>query len=514
MTLTDEMYACLYAREFSLQAILRLRPELRKQACVVMVGEPPLQQVAALNRKARSLGIAEGMTRVELDTFSSVIALPRSRSEEESARAAALECAGMFSPRIEDRSDGNELLFVLDIQGMERLCGPPDKLARALLRRVNAVGLHASIAICGNVHASIALARGMPSTDQVVVVPRGEECAALSTLPPSVLDLSEAQSETLTLWGIHSLGMLAELPEKALIARMGQEGRRLRDLARGELPHLFEPVEPGFHLMEHMELDIAVEVLDSLLFVIGLMLEQLIVRATARVFALASVSVVLSLEGGSQYERTVRPALPANDKTLWLKLIHLDLEAHPPPAAILALTLMAEHGKTGKVQLGLFSPQLPEPMRLDVTLARIRAIVGEECVGRAQLRDTHSRERYDSIASFSMERFRVPASIPSEAKKEAGTKRLRTASRLIRPAESISVTLRNKRPERFFYHDTWYAVEHAYGPWLASGDWWNPMLWSHEQWDLVGRSDDGALLCCCLLHDLVENDWRMAALYD
>src|SRR5580704_6454353 len=119
--------------------------------------------------------------------------------------------------------------------------------------------------------------------------------------------------------------------------------------------------------------------------------------------ALASLTITLTLEGCATHSRTVRPALPTNDKQLWIKLLHLDLEAHPPHAAILALTLTAEPGSTSKVQLGLFSPQLPEAARLDVTLARIRAIVGEECVGRAVLQDTHAPE------SFRMEPFTVPS---------------------------------------------------------------------------------------------------------
>ena len=195
--------------------------------------------------------------------------------------------------------------------------------------------------------------------------------------------------------------MLAALPEKELIARMGQEGKRLRLLARGELPHLFQPTEPAFTLEERIELDSPVEVLHSLLFVVGMMLDQLILRAKARVLALASVTVALTLEDKEPHTRAVRPALPTNDKQLWVKLIHLDLEAHPPQAAILSLTLSAEPGSTSKVQLGLFSPQLPEPMRLDVTLARIRAIVGDECVGRAVLTDTHQQK------GFRMEPFTV-----------------------------------------------------------------------------------------------------------
>ena len=43
--------------------------------------------------------------------------------------------------------------------------------------------------------------------------------------------------------------------------------------------------------------------------------------------------MTLTLEGGRTHSRTVRPALPTNDRQLWIKLLHLDLEAHPPQAA-------------------------------------------------------------------------------------------------------------------------------------------------------------------------------------
>jgi protein ImuB len=65
----------------------------------------------------------------------------------------------------------------------------------------------------------------------------------------------------------------------------------------------------------------------------------------------------LSLEKAAPHTRTVRPALPTNDKQLWIKLLNLDLEVHPPQGPILSLSLPAEPGS--KVQLGLFSPQLP-----------------------------------------------------------------------------------------------------------------------------------------------------------
>ena len=499
-----ELYACLYAKEFPAQALLRLRPDLHSKPCVVMEGEAPTQHVCSLNTKARLLGMERGMTRVEVDTFPEPVVLSRSTASEKATKAVLLECGGAFSPRVEDRSEANTFLCGIDITGTKSLFGPPEMLARSLLQRVRALGISASITISSNLHAAVSLARGLPPRIPVQVIATGREAAALSSLPLSVLDLNEKQAETFGLWGIHRLGMLAALPETELVARMGQESRRLRQLALGELPHLFQPVEPVFTLEERMELDAPLDVLESLLFGVGVMLDQLILRAKARILALAAVTVTLSLDGGGTHTRTIRPVLPTTEKQLWIKLLHLDLDAHPPPAAILAVALHAEPGSTSKVQLGLFSPQLPEASRLDVTLARIRAVVGEDNVGCAVLRDAHAPE------AFRMEPFTVPTgdSIAPPSPQP------RASMRQLRPLEPASVTLQNAKPTIFFFRERRYSVEHAYGPWSVSGDWWNPTLWGFEQWDLVARALDGTMLCCCMMRDVMQNRWQMAALYD
>ena len=504
MSKPAELYACLYAKEFPAQALLRLRTELRDNPCVVMEGEPPLEQVCSLTRKARSIGLARGMTRVEVETFPAVMVLARLQKEEAATKAVLLECAGGFSPRVEDKSEDAAFICVIDITGTGGLFGPPESLARNLLTRVRSLGITACIAVSHNFHAAISLAKGLSPRTPVRVIPMGEEAAALASLPLAVLDTTAEQADTFGLWGIGTLGMLAALPEKELIARMGQAGKRLRQLARGEMPHLFQPVEPAFTLEEHMELDSPVELLDALLFVINDMLEQLILRAKARVLALACVNITLTLEGGTIHTRTVRPSLPTNEKQIWIKLLHLDLEGHPPQAAILALTLEAEPGSTSKVQLGLFSPQLPEPSRLDVTLARIRGLVGEENVGRPVLKDTYQP------GGFSMEPFTVPSG-PSSV---IPASQSRSAMRKMRPAYPVAVTVQGQRPKAFFFRQKHYVVEHIYGPWLISGDWWQPSLWGFEQWDLVARAQDRTLLCCCLVRDRIEDCWQMAGLYD
>lgn len=499
-----ELYACLCVREFPAQAMLRLRPELRESACVVMEGDPPVELVCSLNRRARRLGLVCSMTKVEVETFEHVAVLKRSVAEESAAREALLECAGRFSPRVEECSTDGIFLCVIDIAGTEKLFGAPEVLANSVSTQVRQLGFSAYVAVSHQFHTAVTAANGLGSRNPVQVIPAGKEKEGLAHLPLSVLHLTPEQAEIFSMWGIRTLGMLAELPQKGLIARVGRDGKRLHELAQGQLPHLFRAVEPAFALSERMEFDSPVEMLDALLFAVNVMLEHLILRATARVFALAEVTVTLQLEGGETHSRTVRPALPSTDRQMWLKLLHLDLEAHPPGAAILAATVTAEPGSMSTVQLGLFSPQLPEPSRLDVTLARIYAIVGEENAGRAVLKDTHAPD------AFQMEGFEVSSTKAAEIRRST----VRPARRQIRPAENITITTQEGQPKSFYFRNQRYIVERAYGPWQCSGDWWNPSLWGHEQWDLVAHAQSGEMLCCCVVRDILRNTWEMAALYD
>lgn len=552
----EELYACVYAREFPAQAMLRLRPALRSGPVAILQGEAPRQFVCSRNARAAALGVSAGMTRAELDVFPTVALLARSLTEEDSARTALLACAGQFSPRVEDCSltpeNDNCFCAVLDIAGTEKLFGPAEVLARKLLLTVRTLGMQAAVVVSSNVEAAICRARlsgakapsnmrhvtarlesrpdtkqtepnlsstarltSCPDTKQsesnvsasVAIIPRGREAAALALLPLAVLPLTPEQTETLARWGLGTLGELAELPEKELIARLGQEGKRLRQLARGEAEHLLVPELLMFSLEERIELDSPVELLDSLLFVLGVLLDALIARATAHIVALAAVTVELKLEGGGTHTRTVRPALPGNDRRLWLKLLHLDLQAHPPAAEIVAVTMSAEPGSTSKVQLGLFSPQLPEPSRLDVTLARIRSAVGEERVGRPILEDTHRPD------AFRIEPFAIPEGSPMRASRG----RSRRALRRLRPPEVVPVTLRERRPITFVFRNQRYVVQQSFGPWFSSGNWWGAEIWSMEKWDLIARPVSGAgkeTICCCLARHPQREDWRIEALYD
>jgi protein ImuB len=508
-----ELYACLRVPEFPAQSLLRLQPELRMLPCVVMDGNRPEQWVCSINTKARLLGVVHGMTRVEVETFPGVHVFERSRKVEAATENVLLQCVGAFSPRMEILHEVGSFACAADIAGNDRLFGSPESMTRKLLQHINGLQITGCVGISRNLYAALCAAKSVLQGGAIRRIAGGQEATFLASLPLSVLPLSilplfAPRRDLFNLWGIHTLGALAALPEKELVARLGQEGKRLRQLALGELPHTFQPSEPAFVLQEHLELDSPVEALESLLFAAGVMLDQLILRAKARILALASVTITLSLDGAATFVRTVRPAVPGNDKLLWIKLLHLDLEAHPPGAAILAIDLHAEPGGPSKIQSGLFSPQLPEAARLDVTLARLRSLVGEGNVGQAVLLDTHA------AINFRVEPFTLPLNKPTALKPSAGhAHSTRVAVRQVRPPEAITTSFSNGKLSQFRFRSRSYRVEQIYGPWRTSGDWWNPEMWSFEQWDVAARCDE-SLLFCCLAKDRIRGQWNMTALYD
>ena len=495
--MSRDLYACLHVREFPLQSLLRLRPELRGNPVAVLSGRPPLEMICSMNRAARLRGAVHCMTRLEAEGIQGLRLLSRSIECETAAREVLLEYAASFSPRIEVAGGETYCACVLDIAGTERLFGPPAALAERMREALAGAGFRTSVAVSANFHTALLKAS---ASGGVSVITRGQEAAALANLSLDALNLPEKEAETLAIWGIRTLGELAALPEVELIARLGQDARRWRDIATGTFSHHFQPVEPQFSLREFCEFEWAVEQIDSLLFVAARMIDSLVTRAAGHALSLAQLSITLRLEGGKSHQLTLRPALPTADRKFLLKLLQIELAAHPPQAAIVALTIAAEAGHSSKVQLGLFLPQLPEPSRLDVTLARLKALVGEDRVGSPVLEDAHGAD------AFHMEGFAV------DTRNGAVTDRKpRMALRRLRPPHPVKVFCTDQKPVAFHDGHQSYAIAIAYGPWRTSGCWWATGDWDRDEWDVLIAQEQRAHL---LVNDRRQNRWQLEAIYD
>lgn len=498
--MSSELYACVYAAEFPAQTLLRLRPELRSEPLAVLEGRAPLEAVCSMNTRALRKGAVRQMTRVEAEAIPSLRLLSRSAESEASARTVLMECAARFSPRIEDISGGEVCSCALDITGMERLFGPPDAIARHIRDALKAAGFQASVAVSANFHAARIKA---VFTRGIAVIAKGEEASALAPLPIQALCLPDERVETFASWGIRTLGELAALDTVDLISRLGPEAERWRELAVGSHAHTFQPVEPEFQLSELCEFEAPVEQIESLLFVGSRMIDCLVDRAASRALSLARISAHMKLEGGQTHVCTIRPGLPSTDRKFLLKLLQLGIAAHPPQRGVIALTLSAEAGASGKVQLGLFAPQTPEPSQLDVTIARLKAIVGAERVGSPMLEDTHR------AGGFRMEGF---AADGRPAIRHGDRPRL--ALRRMRPPMPVHVVLCDAQPAAFRDNRERYEVEAVYGPWMSSGCWWSVDSWHTEEWDVLAIDGSGTSVACLLVSDRTRTKWHLEAFYD
>jgi protein ImuB len=469
------------------QAVVRLEPELQGKPVVLLAGAPPLTKVFAVNREARELGVETGMTKAQTEAFQGVACRWRSLSQESTAYAALPDCAWTISPRVDDGPRREEQDFcdtaVLDVAGCEKLFGSPEKIAHDLRHVASEVGFESNVAVAGSPLAAVSAAQGFAG---VTVIPDGEEGLRIGRLSLEALRIPCEFVETLKRWGIHTCGELAALPEIAIAERLGQEGLRWWRLAQGTDAEPLIAKDFPSNFEERMDLESPVDLLDPLLFVLNRLLDQLCVRLRLHILAMGEMKVTLTLGRNDSRKkepllhiRTIRLPVPARDSKLLLKILQLDLEAHPPSSPVIAVSMLAIPVKTRSQQLGLFLPLSPDPERLELTLARIQSTVGENRVGAPVLLDTHSPD------SFQQSRFVLPE---IRKKKSAAVGQATTAMRIYRPPLPATVEFQKGKPAFLGCEGVRRQILAFAGPWRRKGDWWSETRWAREEWDIEVRT--------------------------
>jgi protein ImuB len=410
--------------------------------------------------------------------------------------AAPIACAQTFSPRVEATAPGTA---TMDAAGLERLYGGAHEIAAAIARRAAESGMRANVAIAANPDTAVCAARGFAG---VSVVPAGDEAKFLGPLPLSVLEPSPEIAATLARWGIRRFRDLAALPARGLVERLGPEGVRLHRLARGVYERPLAPLEETPEFAEELELEHAVEQLEPLSFLLARLLNGIVTRLGSRALAANELRLRLKLEQGGRHERTLRMPVPMLDARAFLKLMQLDLEAHPPGAAIVHVRIEASPVKPRAAQAGLFIPLAPEPEKLEVTLARLAALAGEGNVGTPELLDTHRPD------AFRMRRFGEAGNgAAAGAAQPAGP---RMALRVFRPARFARVEVVNGRPGHVHADGVRGSVVASAGPWSTSGDWWTRKPWARDEWDVA--LSGGALYRLVCEH--ATGRWFLEGSYD
>jgi protein ImuB len=447
-----------------------------------------------------------------------------------------------FSPRWQRHGPAG---IVLDLGGLGRLLGDAHAIG-AELERVcaarcpdRAVIDTVSIAIAPTQIGSLLLAAAglaasrAPGAASLTIVADGV-AAALGSIPLSVLHRLLAEIKGLTVrrsvrrarrsaqasewdayeytfgvlerWGLTTLAELAALPGSELSARLGQEGVALQALARGidRGPLVPDPDVPRF--VERMELEWPVDGFEPLAFVLARVLDPLSIALERADRGAAAIRLHLRLVDRSEHTRELQLPAAMRDARVLRTLLLLDLESHPPHAAIDVVTIEIDPAPARIVQFSLLERARPSTETLATLMARLRALTGESRVGCARLLDSHQPDGFE-MSAFAPSELR-PAFAPSELRRDFAIRRFR-------PPIAIRVVVEHGRPARVAIDRRGMPggrVEQCAGPWRSSGAWWDREMrqWDRDEWDVA--LTDGSV--CRLFRDRGHDRWFMEALID
>lgn len=513
-------FAAIFVPDFVVQAAMRFHPgntQNRNQPVAILDGPDSLLRVFACNSAAEVAGVEIGMTKVQAEQCPGLMLEKRAIAHENAAQSALVDCALAFSPLVESTASG---MVTFEIAGTDRVFGPPQTLARQVMQSAARLGFEVNVAFAANPDAALIASKGRT---RISIVRSGEERKCLSALPLGVLSPTAEQAEIFDAWGIRTCGDLGALPTVPLVERLGQEGLRLQTLARGQAQRNLIAFDPPRTIEERIELEDSVTDLESLAFILNRLLNQISVRLRIRAVAADEIRLRLDLEihrdreldGDVQptdsaiFERRLKFPVPIADPKTLLKLLQLDLAAHNPGAPAKAVAVEVIPAKPRYTQAGLFTPRAPESERLEITLARLRAVVGESDeqgrsrVGTPQVCDSHKPDDFQVIP------FTAEA---TKANESLSPQRSEVSLNVFRPPLPARVRRRGSKPVHIAFAELSAPITCAAGPWFTSGLWWQDAeRWNREEWDVAIRLDDGL----GLYRIFKENQrWFVEGLYD
>ena len=453
-------------------------------------------------------------------------------------RAGLEAVAREFSPRIEVCGPRE---ITLDLSGLERLFGEARMIAHELRRTAADRGLRVRVAIAGTRPAARLFVHYRAG---ITVIEPGCETERLASLPLELLDVFAGSiagsapmaparrgtrpttlnfqlptpknepilTETLRRWGLRTLGEFAALPSDEVAARLGPAGVEWQRLARGEDERPLVPAAPEERFEQTLELDWPIEGLEPLSFVLGRLMEPLSAHLERRDRGAAVLHVRLHLVTRTVHERSLQLPAPMRDARALRTLALLDLESHPPDAAIDRVTVAVDPTPGRVVQFSLLTRPLPSPEQLSTLAARLAALMGEGRCGSPELVDSWRPgacamkpfepeagmgDRGTGIGKNTKSKKHSSNNEPPDPRSpipDRGSRIPSTALRRFRMPIPARVHVEDGRPVRVWIDRRGISggrIEIAAGPWRTSGAWWVPPKprsgeggWDRDEWDV------------------------------
>jgi protein ImuB len=498
-------------------------------------GEGGGTRLVAIDRRARVEGVRIGMTVAEARARLPSLAIAMlDDARLDAMEARIVDALVTVSPRLGRTSQSAHAFglrpssaphddFLLDVASpadVDRLT----ELVRDLDLGPATIGVAdgAFAAICAAHAIEPRIAEGdTPMPPRRKIVARGGDASFLAPLPSSFLPGAPSTIDALRALGLDTMGLVAALPLEGVQARLGEEGRFLVGLARGEPPPAVATYVPSDEPTTEVDLsdgegDGALT-LEPIVFALRAACLRLLPPLAARGHGAAEVELLLDARSGPT-RIVIRPARPEIDPQALFELARATLEGtirispgdgfppegSPPSHAErtdafdpvkrirLTVTLLVPVDHTGE-RLA-FARRDATVLPLDVTLARLRGRFGSE---RVVTPVRNEDPRPDGRGTFRTLGPSDPHVVSQRASSPPNPPTLR--ERLRAPSPSIGAVILSRAP---IVGDPWpvraigsgdprrrRVVREVSAPERIASGWWS------EPFDLVYRwviADDGA----------------------
>lgn len=418
--------------------------------------------IAAVDARARALGIAAGMTvtkaRAFADTIEVVDADPA--ADLDGLRRLALWTGQRYSPIVApDPPDG----LWLDITGCASLFDSERALVKDLHRRIAAFGVAVQIAVADTAGCAHAVARYVPAGRPVTIEP-GEHRKAIALLPAAALRLEPGVVDALRKLGFDRIEQLIGAPRAPLAKRFGRALYRRLDQALGLVREPIEPIFPDQLPRAHRGFVEPLLTADAFAHVIADLTRDLAGQLTREGQGARRLDCHFHRVDGQVQAIRVGTATPSREPAHLAKLLRAKIETVDPGLGVEAMTLVAP------------LVDLLDPVQREGLADAARQRPDLATLIDALANRFGQRQLYRTVGRASAMPERSIGAVPALATTggQAWNSDLPRPSRMLAAPEAIDVTamLPDHPPAMFIWRRKRYRVAQADGPERLHGEWW------------------------------------------
>jgi hypothetical protein len=357
---------------------------------------------------------------------------------------------------------------LFDLTGTENLFGDAAQTAEKIYDELKKKNLSGNVSIASNAASALLYARNQKGVSIV-----GD---TKSNLPLDTLGIDPDTLAVFHVLGLKTTDDLSQISEDELVARYGLEFRDAIDLAKNCRNYILTPNLKENKVAWATTHDFTVANFERLVFILTNGLGKVLDQTAYFGFSTERLEIELGLDDKTTKFYEIKLSFPTLDKKFWLTIINLRIADDAPEAEIVSVRLVSHFSPPRSVQRGLFSSTKPEPESLQLTVDKIKNLLGKENVGVPVLLDRRLPK------PFALEAGRLPFGAESLEIKDPKPV---LSLNYFNPPLPADVTANKGR--LLYLRTRRFAgrVKEYGGFWKGFSGWWNPLLrWQTREWDV------------------------------